>query len=370
MSKPRIIGLIVFAFILLVLFESLGYPDEKRVAGKQTEADWDLQLNEMNYFVLKCSSVNLIRGLHLSREQALELKAYADSLAPELPDIPDSKGKTDPSLSAVRSAYIELIGVLEQGGTVSADLKKRVNDERKNEALIIKKTLLGAQTANYKESGCYKCHATPSRFPSAKDLNREPRSIDAALRAETDKAHIDGLFGRDATIRIWQYKDSVIQILSKSQQAVVRDFRCCLIPAASLSGPERIGQAAANGDWEDYLNEIRKLNQADWAAYKDLFLQPLGEIIRASLPGIQTKEVDRRIATADGIIAEARSLDRMNYEIQKESICDELRKAISIDALNGELYRSADERNFMTALFLLYFGSSNIYDRIIKEYER
>ncbi len=366
--RPWIISCCLLPFVAALLYGARpSTVVEARANGNDTS--WDVQLNEMNYLIMKTSSVNLIRGLHLSKNQAIQLKVLADSVAKVLPEIPDSKGKCDNSLKPTRTAFTKLIKKLEIGEDISDSLKKEVYAARQLEAELIKLSLIGAQQPLYEEEGCLQCHAIPARYKQFNGAGLEPKTVTPAVRIETDRAHIYGVLGEEASALLWMLKDEVISILSNSQQSVLKDFRCCLMPSTSLSGPERIGQAASNGDWESYLIEIRTLSESAWENYKPLYLYPIEEIMRATLPGIRKKEIEKRIDAVSVIITEARALNRMDFELQKEDLCERLRKAISSETLSGEAFRSSDERNFLSALFLLYFGSSNIYKQLISSYE-
>jgi hypothetical protein len=358
------------AGILAVLAILISAANPTAGDGNQnaTVNSWETELNEMNYLVLKASSINLIYGLHLNREQAAALKNLAERVAASLPAAPDTKGQCSEDVREIRNTYAELNSLLATGQSLTDGFQKKVFSLREKQADMIKRSLLGAQEAGYKGEDCLQCHCEPQHFPAGDIRGLNTKTITADLRKETDEAHVRGLFGDEATLLIWQLKDSVWNILSNGQRFVSKDYRCCLIPSDVIKDPSRIGQAAFEGGWLEYLRSIRELNEKDWNHYKFLFLFPVDELLRASLPGIRDKEVKKRIAGVESVITEARKLSRMEFDIQKETLCGQLAAATSIEALNGEMSRTEENRRFITAMFLLYFGSPELYDSIISQH--
>ncbi len=363
--------------ILLILIASaitlasVRPPSEKqlRAGGSGADTSWEVQLNEMNHLVVKASSVNLIRGLHLSREQASQLKVHAASVAALLPPCPDSRGRCLRVFSLAREIYMALIDRLIRNDTLGNAFEQQVLEVRKQEAEVIRLSVIAAEQRHYQDRGCIKCHALPEHFPSGGTMKKEAPVVTASMRRETDLAHIEGLLGKEATQKLWDIKDDVYQILTRGQQCLTSGFRCCLLSPDGLKNPERIGQAASTDAWTAYLDAAYPLSDEDWKIYRSLYLDPVAEIIEASLPGIRKKEVERRTAKVEEIISLARGLSRMDYEIQREALAEALINAISVDALNGEEHRNEDERRFLAAMFLLYHGSENLYDQIIRSYD-
>jgi hypothetical protein len=360
---------ILFPVVFSFLFLNRNYTTGKMpVTGvQQSDTNWSVQLNEMNYLVLRASSINMIYGMHFSREQAEKLKALAEKLAKILPVAPDTHNKVYGGWQEVPGVYKNLVELLQRGDSIPQELKQHVLNVRELEANIIKHSLLGAQKADYTGEGCLKCHAAPEQFPYGDISKMETKTITAGMRREIDQAHVKGLFGEEGMLMLWRVKDTVWDILNNGQRYVIKDFRCCLIPSDLLSDPARIGQAAFTGEWGEYLESVRQLSDENWDIYKPLFLLPLEDIIRATLPGVQQKEVKSRIHKVESVLTATRKLSRLDFAIQKENKVDELRKAISIDALNGEAGRADDDRKFISAMFLLYFGSPQLYDRIISQ---
>jgi hypothetical protein len=360
----------IFFFCVFVPFFWQGTNNNKPYYSSSiNDTSWSVQLNELNYLVLKASSINLINGLHLSKKQASELKTLAEQIEVVLPPAPDIKNHCSNEIVEIRNVYINLVSLLIKRDTIPASFKEKVFEIRENESVIIKKTLLGAQKEGYHSEGCLKCHCTPSGFPSGNINQLETKPINDKVRKETDLAHVKGLFGEEGTLLLWEYKSTVDSILSNGQKYVLKDFRCCLLPSDLLKNPARIGQAAFSSEWIDYLTDIRTLSDDSWNSYKPLYLEPIKDVIKATLPGIRKNEIEKRLADVEAIIVEARQMNRMDFEIQKDQLSERLSKAISIDELNGEATRLPEDRQFIAAMFLLYFGSPQLYDKIIMETE-
>ena len=340
---------------------------EEKHCDPQKDTTWSVQLNELNYLVLKASSINLVRGMHFNQDQAGRLLVLSQMMK-ELMDAPPEAGeKCSGDVLAIRNVYRELTVRLASGDSLDESFKQQLYDLRKKEADLVKLSLLGAQRSGYSGKGCLKCHCEPSRFPTGTAAEKDPVAVTPKVRRDTDLAHVEGLLGKTATEKLWEIKDQVWLIVNYGQQCVAGDFRCCLLPAGALAEDDRIGQAANASDWGTYLDDIRKLSNKDWDIYKPQYLDPVREIVQSTLPGIKSAEVEKRIAKVEYIINTARGLGKMDYEIQKDDFCKSLQKAISIDDLNGESFRTDDDRKFIAAMYLLYYGSDQIYQQMLHQ---
>jgi hypothetical protein len=259
-----------------------------------------------------------------------------------------------------------LIDILLKQQPVSDSMKNAVNEMRVQEADLIKRTLLAADNPAYHGEGCLECHAPPALFPKGSIASKDTKPITAAYRKDIDLAHVKGLFGDEGTALVWDLKEAVDSILNNEQRYVFASFRCCLIPAQNSGDPGIIGQSFVTNEWIEYFKSIRELSDKKWLEYKDLFIIPLEDIVKAKLPGIKKKDIDKRIKNAEVVINECRKMDKIEFELQKENLCISLSKALNIDDLNGESSRAADERKFMAAMFLLFPGTSQMYARILQ----
>lgn len=351
------------AALLILIFCCAGFTgssDPDKPSDKAITS-WNEELNGLNYLVMRTSSINLVNGLYLSRDQAAAL--YKLSLQMEALDIefPDNRELYSDDLTGISATYFTLIDVLLKGMKVSDSLKNGVNNMRITEADFIKRSILAAEMPAYSGKGCLECHAPPALFPKGSIASRDTKPITGSYRKEIDLAHIRGLFGDEGTARLWELKEAVDSILTNEQKYVFSSFRCCLIPPENSGDPGIIGQSFVTNEWIDYFNNIRSLTEKQWLDYKDLYLIPLRDILKAKLPGIKKRDMETRIAAAEQLIASARKMDKIDFELQKENLCIELSNALSIDDLNGESGRMADDRKFMAAMFLLFPGTTGLY---------
>lgn len=323
---------------------------------------WELQIKTMNYLVMQASSVNLINGLYLDSNQTHALyKLSLQSESHSNNQHYENVIKDEYGISEILHTLIKLNKVLISGNTPDASLEIDVNEKRIKQVDIIKRSLLAAQKPGYKSEGCQKCHAAPNLFIKGNIDNLDTKSISPADRDEIDLAHINGLFGEQFTWWIWEKKKLVDSILNNEQRYSFSSFRCCLVPESGNSVSGIIGQSFVTSKWIDYFSSARKLDDSDWKKYKNLYFIPLEDIIDAKLPGIKKSVKKSKILKSEEILNHARKLNNIEFALAKEELCLQLQSCLNIDAFNGELYRSNDQRQFIAALFLLFPGSHIIY---------
>ena len=181
-----------------------------------------------------------------------------------------------------------------------------------------------------------------------------------------DIAHVNGLFGKNGAEKLWDIKSQIADILTSSQEYLLKDFQCCLFPPDSLKDSTNIGQAFVNDKWINYFREIRSYSDEDWARYRHLYIVPLDDIIEATLPGIQKSNKNRILEKMVLILNQARKIDEVDFELQKESLCMKLRDEMNIDSKIRETKDEIEYRQFRAAIFLLLPGNVEIYDKLIK----
>lgn len=327
---------------------------------------WENQLNELNYLVTRTSSINIIHGLFLSREQAARLKALAKRVESLQPAIPTTKGKTFAEFKEVRQTFLELIPMLVHKKPLSDKVRNRVMGVRLRESDLIKKSVVGAERGGWKGKSCIKCHVLPRRFPKGDASKLETSPIGPKIRREIDSAHVSGIFGAEITYRFWELKEEVDTILTNGQRHVLKEFRCCMLPPKQLSDPTRVGQAFSSDEWIQYFIQVRSLPDEQWVDFKNLYIVPIEDLIKATLPGIQSSERERILKEIDRILEDARKMDEIDFELQKESLCARLKRELQLDELTGESTRQKEDRQFLASMFLLFPGSVEVYDQILK----
>ncbi len=325
---------------------------------------WEYCLNEMNYLVLRTSSINIIQGLFLTPEQARQLKELAKKIESLNLSIPDTEGNTIDEFVKTRELFITIEKYLIQNKPISDSLKNEVFLTRKNETDIIKKTLIGADRRGLKGE-CMVCHAPPEYFSKGDVSKLETKKINEKKRKEIDVAHVKGIYNDEGIQMLWELKSEVDRILTNGQKYILNGFRCCLLPPDNLSDPSNIGQAFVTNEWINYFEEVRGASQEDWNNYKQLYFYPIEDIIEATLPGIKKKNKTEMMKQVEKIIESSRKMDKIDFELQKENICLSLQEALKVDFLIGETTRQKEDRQFIAAMFLLFPGSVDLYDEII-----
>jgi hypothetical protein len=364
--KKRIVYIISLLVIASILFLSFNIPVSGKLYNVKDD-QWEKQLNEMNYLIILISSVNIINGLYFTKEQSTTLNKFSVEFnGSGLPGL-DTTGNTSADLVKVRRVYICLLDLLLKKETVPDSLKKQVYAARVSESEIITRSILGAQKRGNKDEGCLQCHCIPEYFPKGDISKKETKSISPEERAEIDKAHTVGLFGKEGMIKLWFMKEKTDSVLTDGQRYIMKNFRCCLVPPSGLSDPTNIGQTFVSNEWINYFRAIRKLSETEWEQYKDLFILPLDTLLKATLPGIQAKKLKEILANAESVVKNARSLDAIDFELQKEAICLKMKDALKTTPSVAESSQEADVRKFITAMFLLFPGSSELYENISKK---
>lgn len=340
----------------------------KRSSHVAYNEGWEKQLNEMNHLVILISSVNIINGLYFSKEQSILLNNYSVEFNSSGIPLLDTTGNICAELIKVRRVYFKLLDLLLKKASTPDSLKKQVYTARILESEIIKKSILGAQKRGNKDEGCLQCHCIPEYFPKGDISKKETKSISVEKRAEIDKAHTVGLFGNEGMLKLWLMKEKTDSVLTDGQKYIMKNFKCCLVPPNDLNDPTNIGQAFVSNEWINYFRSVRKLNDAEWMKYKDLFILPLDTFLRATLPGIQLKKIKEILMDAENVVKNARSLDAIDFELQKEALCLEMKEALKSATPQPESAQEADIRKFISAMFLLYPGSDKLYTNIINSF--
>lgn len=360
--KRRITTILFFILVIAMILASFRSPEN--IAAQRKDKEWEKQLNEMNYLIMMISSVNIINGLYFSKEQAVLFQKYSlEFNSAGLPGLDTSASEND-DLVKIRRIYIHLLSRLLQKDSIPYEFRKEVNAARIKESDIIKRSILGAQDRKNKDEGCMQCHCLPEYFPKGDISNKETKKISPDDRAAIDKAHVKGLFGSNGMLQLWLLKNKTDSTLTDGQRYIMKNFRCCLVPPNDLKDPTNIGQAFVSNEWINYFRKIRKFSDDEWKKYKDLFILPLDTLLRATLPGIQSSRLKQALSNAEKVVNDARALDAVDFELQKEKICLKMKDALKVTPSVSETSQEADIRKFTASMFLLFPGSDALYSKM------
>jgi hypothetical protein len=334
----RVAATVFFALLLLAAPAAADEP-----AG---EASWEDQLREFGYLIVHLSTINVVNGLNLSRDQVVQLRELALRVERAGAVPPRVKGSFQDGWAGARKTYLDLREVLLQGKEVDEALRARVLKARADESRLLKETLTPPR-AGVARGSCMRCHDVPG----GKAFRGIPP---ASAKAEMSSAHSTGLYGRKALVQVWLLSQRVNAILTESQREIFTDFSCCLVPPAALSDPVRVGQAAVPDQTLDLLTRVRAIPERGWPFWRERILDTLDTLQDIRRPDVtkQEKSIARRRVAK--VLEEARGLDDVAFELSKE----ELAKKIAGD-------RPRDDSAFRRAYFLLAPGSVKIYDAVL-----
>lgn len=372
---PKSFKKIFLLLFIIIFFICFTISIKAKLKNGQTlntinEKSWNQELIDLNYLILKISSINIINGLSLTKEQVLKLKELSIEIESINRPITELKKSTFDDIKKIKDCYLELIKYLEEKNPIPEKLKNELFLLRTLESEIIKKTILGAEKQGNSGNNCLKCHSTPDYFPTGNINKLQTKEITPEKRKEIDIAHLKGLFGETGIKKLWNIKKDIDDILYNAQKYILKDFRCCLLPPEGLMNPELFGQAYVTDQWFDYFKQTRNIKEKNWKDYKDLFLYPIEDIIESTLPGIKSKDKKNILKKVEEILEESRKMDEVDFEIKKKDLCIKLKDALNVDFLIGETERSRDDRQFIAAMFLLFPGNSKIYDEMLKEFDK
>jgi hypothetical protein len=310
---------------------------------------WEPQLRQMGYLFLHLSNINVINGLNLSREQAVKLRELARQVEAAAPkplalDIPLS-----PELEEVRKPWLEARALLLEGKPVPPELAERVGQSRAQESAVLRKTIRPKPLAL--DTRCASCHTAP------RDSSEAPMTLTAPLRALTNRAHSEGLYGPRGLATLGQLNDQVKAVLTDAQHAILGNFSCCLVPPQNLSDPVRAGQAEESQKALDLIRRIRQCPENLWPMMRNGLMAGVDRITEAVSPGAGAERKATVRAEIEKLVDRVRSLSDVEFEMEK----GQLTKAVRTALVPGQ-----GDNPLKAAYFLLVPGSSHVYTRYME----
>ncbi len=322
------------------------------LAGDQ--APWEDQLREMGHLLYRTSGANVVNGLNLTREQAVELRDLALELERAGASAPDPQGEFRGDLGRVRETYRELYQTLSRGEEVSDDLRARVVSARAEESKAIAESLTWNSDAP--KNSCARCHTEPGTSSSH-------RPIPASAKKEQAYAHIAGGVGERGLLTLSLLSKKVDRILTEAQKAVLSEFSCCLVPPKGMSDPVRVGQADVSDQAIEALEKARAAPEKDWPVLKRILLAGAEKIEFLKRPDLSAAEKAEVSGRVGAVYEKARTMSAMEFELGKADLARELKGP-------GPAQASEDKRPFMAAFFLLTPGAVETYDSLLERMDR
>jgi len=227
------------------------------------------------------STINLLNGLNLTREQSakiLELAKQARQAREQIFQTPENLVV----LKEAEEAFRALKAEVQKGAPARGDVPQRA--AQADQRLKERRDQLGQR------------------------LNEQYRALEARLN----------------------------QVLSPEQAQVAQNFSPCLIPPLDLRNPVRAGQAAAPQAGVNLMRRVRSFSEAQWQARKNNITQRLvnqqSKHYRLTDPE-KAAEKARLLA----LLERARSMSDMDFEMEKESLAQEMKPRDRLKELREEL---------------------------------
>lgn len=270
--------ILAFFLVLMAVGGSMAVARRNLPATELTSA-WD------RVAVLRqdISLINLLNGLHLSREQmtqilhlARERRSLWEGAAP---------------------GSVELMAALRQAEEAFAVLKKEIQQGNPARGEV------------------------PARAASINQRLKELAQQNQKLVNQKQKA-LEGRLRR---------------VLSPEQLKVVENFKPCLIPPLDLRNPVRAGQASAAAGVFKRLQRLRQIPEKHWRARRQQIAQRV--VDRYSRHHYRMTEAEKQAEAARilRVMDRARQLSNIDFEMEKEKLAQELKPKDKMRELRDQL---------------------------------
>jgi len=315
-------------------------------------------LYECGFMLLRCSGINMIRGLGLTRSQVLKLReiaAFIDAVSPP----PVVRERRDATWGPVIGKFLRLERVLRSGKPIPETLRNDVFAARRAESGLIRSGLRYERKAV--PFSCGRCHGEAgesrwNKIPWISLVANHPGIV-----RERSFSHAIAPYGILGYLAVAWHAKQVDEILQDPQKYLVSSFSCCLMPPKDIFDPVRIGQAEES-DWEaPLLDRIRNASTITRPFLRFAARRFLLKRQRLLHPGLSGADESAALTRINAAIDEAITLGDVDYALRKHDLAIRLRG----DAENPLLNAAA--KRFKTAMFLLIPGSTAIYDELLRE---
>ncbi|MBI5367201.1 MAG: hypothetical protein HZA54_09200 [Planctomycetes bacterium] len=318
-------------------------------------ATWNEELSAWGWYIVHLSTINVVNGLNLTRDQLVRLRAFAAAVESSGATPPPARPACTPEVAAVRTTYDRLQHTLAAGAAPDAALRAEVLAARSLESRVLRAGLTPPRTG-FAYAACARCHgdAAAAATGAGPGDGEYPAAPAPAMRREMGVAHAVGLYGRGGLAELARVAPQVDALLTPAQLAVFDSFSCCLIPPSELSDPVRVGQAAAPGWALDLLRKARAFPETAWPIARARVLDLLAGIAAVKQPGVTRANEAALRARLTAALERARGLGDVDFELAKEELCGEL-----------TAQSPAQDHRLKRAYFLLTPGSVALYDALL-----
>ena len=360
----------MFVAVVFIMFGYIGPDISAQNAGTDITrgrlVPWDAQLCELGYRLYRNSSINVIYGVNLNREQAVRLRELSKEVEFKGIKKPGITGPFAFEVEQVRKIFMQIEKILLQRKEITEELTNRLIKARTIESKFLR-TGLTTPIDVEKYASCRRCHAKPeisngrisynTNAQGWKTMGKKAKS--RAVKKEMAISHLAMILrGREGFALIKEMGKKVAYILTDNQKEVVGKFSCCLVPPKSLSDPVRVGQADV-ADWQiEMLEKVHKCPDAYWTKAKNRTLDRIEKATLVKDPGMTEIKLQKERERIGKIFDKARSLSDVDFEMEKENLASQIN--LTAPETPERL------RDFNSAFFLLLPGSAEVYDRLIE----
>jgi hypothetical protein len=243
-------------------------------AGEEeaTCQDLDACLAEIHELEADINLLNLVNGLHLTKEQIQVILKGAKGLEKELKGWEGAKEENSRLMEEEIKMLQSLLDHLRKGRTVPNAMRTRYEEFKKRQ-----------------HSGKHAWKLKPKVLE---------RVQEAAGRVQA--------------------------CLTSAQQEILSTYKPCLIPPKDLKDPVRVGQAAESAHMEGFLEKVRRLPDFLYVNRLDDILAYVVNRIERHGGGMDAKERDRYIQKLKKVCHRVRDMSETAFQLEKPDLAAQL----------------------------------------------
>lgn len=282
----RIARILMFTGMLLIFWGGSQMEAGPRRSGAPGDPESQQLREQVATLQEDISAINLLNGLHLSREQMGQILQLAQEARQARENTINSPASKD-SLRQAKAAFNALRTEIQNGAPArgeiparAAQIKHRLNDLR--------------DQANQQLSAQY-------------------QALEDKLRG----------------------------VLSPEQLKVAQDFKPCLIPPLDLRNPVRAGQASSNVGAIKHLRQLKQMPEDKWQARKQEIVQRIVNNYSRNHYRLSEAEKQQEQARLLNLAERVRRMSQVDFEMAKEKLAEEFTPKDRMKDLRAEVERRA-----------------------------
>ena len=282
----RLTRILLFVLVMLFFWGSSRMEAGARRAGALGDPELQQLREQVSGFQQDISAINLLNGLHLTREQLGQVLQLAREAHQAREATLNSAGFKD-SLRQAEAAF----------GALRMEIQK------------------GA--------------------PARGEIPARAAQIEHRLKDLRDQAN-QQLSGQYQAL-----EDKLRTVLSPEQLQVAQDFNPCLIPPLDLRNPVRAGQAASNEGAIKQLRRLMQIPEARWQARKQEIVRRVVEKYSQNHFRLSEAEKQQEQTRLLNLVERVRRMSQVDFEMGKEKLAEEFTPRDRMKDLRTEVERRA-----------------------------